>query len=372
MKNIEERFLLLTFGVMAPTMFLAVAVALGGFVVPILQETEDFKTLSSEASNAFLFAILSLALMAAGALLLPIGQVLLFRRYVTRPLERLMFAAERMEEEGLPGKAEVERVDEVGRVVSVYNDMVDQLVGAMNDLKLQERVVALGEISTGLLHEIRNPLAVIVGNCDLLAREIEDPSQKTLLLRIRQEALSLKEWSHRILDFARPLHLARSSFPVRPLLEEVVQNLSSLPEVRDHRIQMTLDETPLQVLGDRDALKQVLLDIALNGLESMSHSKGTLTCGAVSDGDHTLIWIKDNGCGIPAQDLDHIFEPFFTQKEDGTGLGLSMACRVIEALHGEIEVESVQEEGTRVLLRLPASEWESTEAEGLKEGESRP
>jgi signal transduction histidine kinase len=218
-----------------------------------------------------------------------------------------------------------------------------------------ERLASVGELAAGVAHEIRNPLAAIVNATALLEREatLAADERAATIGALRKEARRLNGILSDFLRFARPGEPKRVESDIRDVITHVVAL------VREQRsaagrlaVQASVDADVPRFAFDPDQLTQVLWNVSLNALEAMK-GQGRLVIHARRQADETVIEVADTGPGVPPDDLRRIFEPFYSKRPSGTGLGLPIARRIVAAHGGRIEVSSVVGEGTRVVLRLP-------------------
>ena len=222
-------------------------------------------------------------------------------------------------------------------------------------LREAERLATAGELAAGMAHEIRNPLAAIVNATALLSDvgSLTAEERASTLAAVRTEARRL----NRILsDF---LHLAR---PMEPRLapgdiRDVVDHVTAL--IRENRsratavdVKVAVDPTVPRFAFDRDQIIQVLWNVALNGVEAM-HGRGRLSLDVARTNGHVALAVSDTGRGIEPDDVGRVFEPFYSGKRNGSGLGLTIAKRIVAAHGGRIEVASEPGRGTRVTMLLP-------------------
>ena len=222
-----------------------------------------------------------------------------------------------------------------------------------SQLHLAERLAALGEMVAGISHEIKNPLGIIRSTAELLG-EMPDASdtQKRLSGVITEESTRLNQIVTEFLDFARPQvpNLQECQ------LEEIIQkNLSFIgPELEKKGIQVqdNLNGRSFRLKADHDLLYRAFLNILINAIQSMEDG-GTIDIKVEEARDTYQIEIEDTGCGINEENADKIFNPFFTTKEKGSGLGLSIVRKIIEGHRGTIDIQSREGEGTKVGVQLP-------------------
>jgi signal transduction histidine kinase len=218
-----------------------------------------------------------------------------------------------------------------------------------------ERLASVGELAAGVAHEIRNPLSAIVNATALLEREgtLSAGDRAATIGAVKKEARRLNAILSDFLRFARPGEPKR----VAGNLRDVVTHVAALIGERqaaapDLTLETTVDPALPNFAFDPDQLTQVLWNVSLNAIEAMM-GRGRLLIHARREGEEVVIEITDTGPGIPPEDLRRIFEPFYSKRPSGTGLGLPIARRIVAAHGGRIEVDSTVGEGTRVLIRLP-------------------
>jgi two-component system nitrogen regulation sensor histidine kinase GlnL len=252
----------------------------------------------------------------------------------------------------------------VGSVVVLRDRTVRQAME--EDLRRSDRLALLGTLGAGLAHEIKNPLSGIRGAAQLLQAEFagEESVVENTTIMIH-EVDRVNELIEQLLDLARPARLRLEPLNIHELINHVLQLESSTPAGNDIRIERAFDPSLPPILGDRTKLIQVFLNLVKNAFQAMA-GKGCLTLTTRVETDFSVrtrsrqkaklarIDIADDGPGIEPGDLPHIFSPFFTTKQSGTGLGLAVCHHVITEHGGSIRVESQPGRGTvfKVLLGL--------------------
>ncbi|OPX21964.1 MAG: hypothetical protein B1H02_06770, partial [Candidatus Latescibacteria bacterium 4484_107] len=218
-----------------------------------------------------------------------------------------------------------------------------------------EKLAALGTLSAGMAHEIRNPLNIISGSAETLKNgRLNREEQKEMLTFIMDETERLNEIITRFLDFARPRTPEIRRCDVLSLVDETLQMLSERAKKANVAVvkKYTKPISPFDL--DPQQLKQILINLVLNALEAMGETEaGTLTVKVVPKEDDVVISIKDTGVGIPKEIQSKIFDPFFTTKEKGTGLGLSMTHRMVDGMRGALSFVSASGKGTTFTLTIP-------------------
>jgi two-component system sensor histidine kinase PilS (NtrC family) len=219
-------------------------------------------------------------------------------------------------------------------------------------LRRNERLTALGTLAASVAHEVRNPLAAISGCAELLDAEALNEEDQRLVRVIRRESARLADIVNELLDYTRPRKLQRSKLDLARALTELADSLRADPSHEEIELILSIPPEPVEVELDLAQLTQVLWNLVRNGVQAMA-GRGRLELGLQAAGEHVRLSVRDFGHGIPIEDLDRIFEPFFSTKQGGTGIGLALVQRIVEEHGGEIEVFSSVGEGTRFMIRLP-------------------
>ncbi len=232
--------------------------------------------------------------------------------------------------------------------------------------QMVEKLAAVGTMTAGLSHEIRNPLnaaalqlSVLERRIQKLQRDVQPPLLEPLTL-VRDEIRRLDHILEDFLQFARPREFAAQPVDVAPLVNRVLDLLGAQAERRDVRLERDLEPVP-PVVGDEERLRQVLVNFGLNALEAVrdggivrvSCREAPAPSGRPEDPRQVAILIDDDGPGVPPESRDRIFEPFFTTKAKGSGLGLSIVHAIVTQHGGTITVSESPEGGARFALELP-------------------
>jgi two-component system sensor histidine kinase PilS (NtrC family) len=226
-------------------------------------------------------------------------------------------------------------------------------------MRQADRLAAIGRLSANIAHEIRNPLASVSGAIEVLARDLPtDATSSRLVEIVLSESARLNQLISDFLEYARPAPLAPMEINAAKVLDDVLVLLEhrQLPDglkvIREYG-------DALVVRADPQQMRQAIWNLVINAVQSMP-SGGELRVGArrldvPGHPDRTQIWIGDTGSGIAEADLPHIFEPFYSTKSEGSGLGLAMVYRVVQEHGGEIDVRSTPGVGTHFSFTLPAA-----------------
>ncbi len=221
-------------------------------------------------------------------------------------------------------------------------------------LDRQQQLCGLGEISASVGHEINNALTLLIGWLDLLLADFKgDPKLYPTLELLMGEANRIGQLTSNLLDVARGERQEAKELDVQRVLDEVMSLVRYDMQHSNIELESRLPEGLPPIMGSSGRLKQALLNLLLNARQAMP-SGGRVTVSAEkSDNGSLSVAVEDTGCGIPNELQSRIFSPFFTTKENGTGLGLSVTRRIVEDHGGNLEMQSEVGKGTRFTLRLP-------------------
>lgn len=212
-----------------------------------------------------------------------------------------------------------------------------------------ERLAVVGELAAGLAHELRNPLASIFGAIEMLSQEERSEAQPLFRIVMR-ETERLNRLVSEFLAYATPASPKVRRVEIAELLDSTLEVLALDPAARGLEIERDLEVA--WAMADEDQLRQVIWNLVLNAAQA-SPADGRIRVHCAQEDGDVLLYVEDEGCGIPPHLREKIFDPFFTTKEAGSGLGLPMIHRVVESLGGAIVVKSEVGVGTRFSIRLP-------------------
>ncbi|MGO8735522.1 MAG: sensor histidine kinase [Terriglobia bacterium] len=220
-------------------------------------------------------------------------------------------------------------------------------------MKRAERLYALGQLSAGLAHEIRNPLASIEGAAAVVQRErVSEERRREFLDIIQKESRRLNRLLTSFLSFARPTPPDLKTVEIDGLLDSVIVLAQHAGETRRRDLKKDIQPGLWRLECDPEQLKQVLLNLVMNAIQATPQG-GTVLLTAREDGNKVTIDVHDQGCGISDDCLDRVFDPFFTTKETGTGLGLSLAHQIVSQHGGTLTVASNSPDGVTMRVSLP-------------------
>ena len=230
-----------------------------------------------------------------------------------------------------------------------------ELREAQAEVQRSERLAALGQLSAGLAHEIRNPLGVISASAEILEKNVatENEVAREVFGFIRSEVHRTNELVTRFLNFTRPSPLQKETADLNDVVRRAVSQLMEQVKSRtgDIQIKQDLHELP-RFSFDATLIESAVLNLLLNGYEAMS-AGGTLLVRTRRDGSMARIEVVDSGVGIKQDQMENIFNPFFTTKPDGVGLGLAMVSKFVDSHGGKISVSSKAGQGATFRILLP-------------------
>jgi two-component system sensor histidine kinase PilS (NtrC family) len=222
--------------------------------------------------------------------------------------------------------------------------------------RLQQRLAAVGEMAAGIAHEIRNPLASMSGSMQMLKEELPLSADQAQLMEIvLKESERLNETIKSFLAYARPQRFSLQRLDLSAIVQETAMLLRNSTEVDDsHNIEVVPADRPVMVDADESQIRQIIWNLATNGLRAMPEG-GTLRLSAVSAGSVATLQVEDEGVGIPAEEVEKIFQPFRGSFGKGTGLGLAIVHRIVTDYDGNIEVKPRSGGGTIFSVTFPAA-----------------
>ncbi len=240
---------------------------------------------------------------------------------------------------------------------TLLKEQANLIVEIEDQLRQADRLTALGELSAGMAHEIRNPLGSIRGTAEILRDALPEDNRYTEFSQILiKEVDRLNRVVEDFLNFARPTTDEQQDFKPNEVLHEVLQ-LSRQQVTKDH-VQIHWQESTLPAaVGNAAQFKQVFLNLILNALQAMTAGGELWIETRVNEQQQIVLTFRDSGPGIPAADLDQIFDPFFTTKAKGTGLGLAITYRIIQNHCGQISVRNFPTGGAEFTLILKPAEY---------------
>jgi signal transduction histidine kinase len=303
--------------------------------------------------------VLSLVLLIFSALL-----SLLWSRLITRPLEKLSVATQELSKGQFDVTIEASSRDEIGDLANSFNTMATELDDRDKSLKetqqalvQSEKMSAFGQLGAGIAHEVKNPLAGILGLAQLSLRKVsEDSPIRENLTLIESETKRCQMIMENLLKFARKEEVAFDRVDINTAVENTAAIVEHQLSINQVKLAKELHPDLPHVEGNANQLQQVLMNLLINAQQAMKGEPGHITVRTMPGGnDNVKIEIIDNGPGMPPEIKDKVFEPFFSTKPsgEGTGLGLSVSYGIIKEHNGTITVNSAPGEGSAFTIVLP-------------------
>jgi signal transduction histidine kinase/ActR/RegA family two-component response regulator len=324
------------------------------------------KPLQALQSTRQIILIISLLAILSGGV-----TVWLLVSKVTRPLSELRDSAEAVGRGDFTRRVPVRGRDECGELATVFNQMtenikqsraqIEQTIETLKSTQAQliqsEKLSAVGEFVAGVAHELNNPLAAVVGFSEMLKDNDVDTRNRRYLDMIYKSAQRCQKIVQSLLSFARRHQHERKPVSLNGMVEAVLEMLNYQLRTSNIEVVTKLDPSLPVVLADAHQFQQVLLNVINNARQAIENhqSEGQIKIVTETAGDHVHIIVRDNGPGIPAENLLRIFDPFFTTKQagQGTGLGLSLCYGIIKEHGGNITPSSPPGEGATFTIKLP-------------------
>jgi two-component system NtrC family sensor kinase len=330
-------------------------VAVGSYEDEFFQEARKIKT----------SIISSLLVITFFVGLIAVFLVFLAAQVLTTPITRMMDAIRQVRKGRLDVHMKVDSRDELGELAEAFNRMAERLKRNQEmeaSLAQQGKMASLGVLSSGVAHEINNPLGVILGYAAYLEGKFDQDDPKFKYVReIKRESKRCKKIVQDLLNYARTPRPDLRETDLTDLLGQIVDFAANHTDM--HNVQVRKEFAPhlAPVRIDGDQIRQVAINLILNAGAAMPEGGQLTVSTRRSDDDWVELVFADTGAGIPAEYLEKIFEPFFTTRPKGTGLGLAITRQIIELHHGEIRIDSTPGQGTTVVIRLPAATGEDQE-----------
>ncbi|HXF49418.1 MAG TPA: ATP-binding protein [Verrucomicrobiae bacterium] len=233
----------------------------------------------------------------------------------------------------------------------------EKLEQAQKELLRADRLKLLGELSAGMAHEVRTPLASVLGSVDILSKESARPEEKKEFLDIlKKEVHRLERVVNDFLNYSRIEKKDFTSCDLNDVARQAEGILRSHPLGKRVRVALNLEGELPKILGDSNQLCQAVLNLAVNGMQAVGEGEIKISTGINSGGRRVFLSVSDRGPGIPPENLEKIFTPFFTTRPEGVGLGLGIVEQISSLHKGEVKIESKPGEGTTAILFFPALE----------------
>ncbi|MDI1241547.1 MAG: ATP-binding protein, partial [bacterium] len=228
-------------------------------------------------------------------------------------------------------------------------------------LQQAEKSAVIGRLGSAIAHEIRNPLNYINLTLDHLRSKFapEEPDRKEnfvkLTSQLKDEVARINQQISDFLNYSRPANVKLRPIDARQVVQDSLRIVEAQAAENNIKIAVVEHEDVPQIMGDPEFLRSVFNNLFINAVQAMGSSGGNLNVRISPEDRHVRFEISDTGSGIPEENLEKIFEPYFSTKETGTGLGLAIVQKTVDVQNGTIEVESKVDDGTKFVLRLPSA-----------------
>jgi len=294
-------------------------------------------------------------------LIFAVAGVTILTYYLLKPVRTLVSATNRIAGGDLDHEIPIQSRDELGDLTGSFNRMVKNLARIQNELVRSEKLISLGRLSAGVAHEVRNPLNAMKGAIVYLQRKrLSDPLIREYTQLVREEIDRLSTFVTEFLYFARQAIPKPIPTDLNDLIVSTQTLFSEQAAKKDIRFHNQLSPSLPVMAIDPSQIEQVLVNVLINAMDAMPDG-GDLTFSSrllkektsFSNGDRVRVTVEDNGTGIPSQHLQNIFDPFFSTKESGTGLGLPLSLGIVENHGGSLKITSHEGIGTAVIIEWP-------------------
>ena len=284
----------------------------------------------------------------------------------TRPIKELSTASRKVAGGNFDVRVPTDRLDEMGTLATAFNEMTAKLARAREletQLHQAEKGAVVGRLAAAIAHEIRNPLNYINLTLDHLRSSFapSDPSKRTTFVRLtdqlKTEVARINRHISDFLKYSRPSKLELQSVDLRAEAEDALRLVEGRAEECGIETKIIQDGALPPVMADRESLRSVFTNLVINAVESINGAGGSVSIMLSNpEANSVKVEIIDSGCGIAAEDISKVFEPYFSTKETGTGLGLAIVKKAVDDHGGSISVASKEGSGTTFTIILPAKE----------------
>ncbi len=357
---------------------------LNGFVSAMLPLKDVQEKISQYHKPIFFYIIINTVILTIT------GLYRIFRLYL-RPIDRIVHQADEFHEDIDPFFVFRQEDNELNRLSSALNRMLskiatdkkklketvmsleranEELQNAQKEILRAEKMASVGRLAAGIAHEIGNPIGIVLGYIDMLKQnDLEEDEKSDFLKRTEKEVQRINTVIRQLLDLARPKTVQLQRATINILIRDIVEVMRIQPIMKSIDIQLELQAENEGIWCNEDQMRQVFLNLLLNAADAIHSGQNqnagrivvqteNVTSGTKIGGERLRIRLSDNGSGIGAEQLQNIFDPFYTTKEPGkgTGLGLAVSYMIIEGLGGTISAQSVLGQGATFEIDLPLSE----------------
>ncbi|MCM2359878.1 MAG: cache domain-containing protein [Geobacteraceae bacterium] len=327
-------------------------VAVGSYEDEFYQEANEIKGRIIE----------SMVVLTIFVCIVAVALVFLASKVLTDPINHMLEVIRRVKRGRLDERMEVDSGDELGELASAFNRMT-QIIKDNKEMEAnlaqQGKMASLGVLSSGVAHEINNPLGVILGYASYIEGKLppDDPNYG-FIHEIKRESKRCKKIVQDLLSYARTPRPTLEETDINALLEQIVDFAANHTDMHHVAVVKELAPGLPRIMADGDQLRQVAINLILNAGAAMGEGGRLVVATSLDGEEHLSLTFRDDGAGITPENLERIFEPFFTTRAKGTGLGLAITRQIVEQHQGRIAIESEMGKGTTVTIRLPVNREE--------------
>lgn len=306
---------------------------------------ENIRPIDIEGRRLLVFLVLLVTF--ASALIFGLGMAI----RLIRPILLLTKSVDRLVDEGFNKQLETNSTNEIGELSKAFNGMITKLEHATDEQERLCRLAATGELAATLAHEIKNPLNAIGVAAGYIGKNYKGRLIEEFVKVISDEVSRINRITTTLLDFACPVKPEPVPNDINKLVRETVSLLSMEAKEQGIELAASLEENIPLVSCDYNQIKQVLINLLINSYDAIDRA-GTVSIATRRDNEKIMISVTDSGKGIPAEQIKHIFNPFFTTKTRGTGLGLAISKKIARAHNGDLFIAKTSEKGSVFTLVL--------------------
>lgn len=352
--------------------FMTILIVEATTIATITISRSSFSKIVTDANREIIYS--EMRIIEANSLLFVIIGIIItvlvgmyFAKNIEFSIKELTDGTDAIKNGNLKHKIKTNSLDEIGRLANAFNEMTGHLMESQEHLVASEKLAALGTMAAGMAHEIKNPLVALRTFTQILPLKWDDAEFRGKFLAIvPAEIEKINKIAESLLKFGRPSKPEFKRININTILEEILELLEN--QFKKNNIRLTTKFTPETFInGDSGQLSQAFLNIILNAIQAMPSGGEIIIKSDIGEviklgqaktkGTPTIfVEITDNGPGIPEENLKNLFDPFYTTKESGTGMGLAITLRIIEEHSGSIKVRSQVGKGTTFLILLPQTE----------------
>lgn len=320
--------------------------------------------LSETNANIGLFRYFSIGYASVLLLIILFTAFWVHYRFVKRSIGSFHQSIKRINEGNYDERLSIPESRELSELGKNFNQMLDSFQNAQKELKEfnekelenKQKLATVGEMASKIAHEIRNPLAGIANATEILASQMPDNENKSIMEEIRRQAQRVNNAITNMLKFSRSGNLTFEEGDINEIIKAIIFFVKNQVHNKVIEFSESLQSDLPQFRFDREHVEIAMLNLALNAIKAIENEgKIGFTTVFVPQDNKIVITVEDDGCGIPSHEVKNIFTPFYTTRTEGTGLGLAIVKEIVEKHHGRIWVESEVNKGTKFFISIPVA-----------------